>query len=90
MRVPGTRRQRKDAKRYTYNGKSQTLKEWSEELGITQNAIRIRMRQKLPPDLVFSPDRRIGEDYGSDMRKYFRKLEREAEIRKELKDDGRL
>lgn len=77
-----TRRQRRDAKKYTYNGKTQTVREWSEELGVTPKNIKRRMSQGRPPEEVFSPDMRIGNDYGADKRKYFRKLEREMNERK--------
>lgn len=77
-----TRKTRSDSKKYTYNGVTKPLREWSDELGITVKTIKRRLREGRPPDEVFSTDRRIGENYGADMRKYFRKLEREIEERK--------
>lgn len=82
------KRQRKDSKKYTYNGETHTLVEWSEILGVTWKQIRRRMREGRPPEEVFATDRRVGENYGADKKKYFRKLEREAEERywERLKD----
>ena len=76
-----TRKQRRDAKKYTHNGKTMTMKEWAEELGVTPKNIKRRLSQGRPPEEVFSPDMRIGKDYGAYKKSYFRKLEREAEER---------
>lgn len=83
-----TRKTRSDSKKYTYNGVTKPLREWSEELGVSVKTIKRRLREGRPPDEVFAQDRRIGNDYGSDMRKYFRKLEREAEERRWAKHDS--
>ncbi len=72
------RRQRNDSKLYTFGGKTQTLREWAEELDITTSAIRKRMASGMPPEILFSKDRRIGENYGKHKQGYFRKLEREV------------
>ena len=82
------RRQRSDAKRYEYDGQNLTLKEWSELLGVDQNTIRIRMRQKRPPEEIFAPDLRMIEGVSEYKKKMYRKLEREAEERRWLEDDG--
>ena len=88
--MPGNRRQRKDSKILTYNGKSQTIKEWAAELGVTTKTILLRIQEKRPPDQIFSPDRRVSSEYGKDKERYFRQLEREADIRRELREEGKL
>lgn len=70
------RRQRNDSKQYSFGGRTQTLREWADELGITTSAIRKRMASGLHPEMIFSPDRRIGEHYGKHKSGYFRSLER--------------
>lgn len=73
------RKSRKDSKTYTYDGKTQTLKEWAEELGVTVSALRKRMASGVPPDKLFSTDRRVTTGEKRDLRKYIRKLEKEME-----------
>lgn len=75
------RKQRKDSKQYIYNGETHTLIEWSEILGVTTSAIRKRMQAGRPIDEVFSTDRRVVDGKKTDLKKYLRKLEREAEER---------
>lgn len=70
---------RKDSKLYTYDGKTMTIREWAVYLDVTLSAMRKRMRAKLPPEELFSPDRRVGDNYGKYKGKYYRKLEREVD-----------
>lgn len=73
------RRQRNDSKQYSFNGRTQTLREWADELGVTTSAIRKRMASGLPTETIFSPDRRISGNYGRHKSGYFRSLEREVD-----------
>ena len=77
----GSRKKRRDSKLYTYNGQTMTIREWANELGVTLSAMRKRAKAKLPPEEMFSPDRRVGNDYGKYKGKYYRKLEREVDKR---------
>lgn len=75
------RKQRSDSKIYTYNGDTHTLTEWAEILQITTSAIRKRMSAGKTVDEIFSTDRRVVDGKKTDLKKYLRKLEREAEDR---------
>jgi predicted transcriptional regulator len=53
-----TRQQQAENKRstqlLTYNGKTQTMKQWARELGIHPNTVSYRYHQGLPPeDILF-------------------------------------
>lgn len=72
------RQRRKDSKQYTYNGETHTLVEWAEILGVTTSAIRKRMQAGKPIEEVFSTDRRVVDGRKTDLKKYLRKLEKEA------------
>ena len=74
------RRKYASAKWYSYNGKTLTLEGWSEELGVTESAIRKRMQKGLPPEVIFSPDRRLADGVSEYKRKMFRQLEKEADM----------
>lgn len=77
-----TKRERIDAKVYEYGGKSQSARAWADELGITPKTIKRRLREGRPKDEVFSTDRRVNsERYGKYLKKYYNKLEREAELK---------
>ena len=79
--MPGPRKRRRDAKKYTFNGKTQTVYEWAEELGVTPKNIKRRLSQGRPTEEVFSTDLRVGDNYGKYKKAYFRRLEREADER---------
>jgi predicted transcriptional regulator len=49
-----TKKKTKNTILITYNNKTQTIKEWSEELGIPYSTIDRRLRAKLPPEQVLS------------------------------------
>lgn len=72
------RQRRKDSKQYEYNGETHTLVEWAEILGVTTSAIRKRMQAGKPIEEVFSTDRRVVDGRKTDLKKYLRKLEKEA------------
>ena len=64
-----------------------TLKEWSDELGVSRRTILRRIQSGLPPEEVFSTDRRVGDQYGKYLSSYFRKLEKEVDEREYGKDN---
>lgn len=39
----------------TYNGKTQSAKEWARELGVSRGTLRARIKKGYPPEKVFSP-----------------------------------
>lgn len=81
MRKTG-RRHRSDSKRYTYHGETHTVIEWSEILQVDPKTIKRRLREGRSPDEVFSADLRVTTGEKRELKKYIRKLEREAEERK--------
>lgn len=71
------RKQRRDTKFYTAHGKTQSLDDWANDLGVTVSTLRKRLAQGLPYEEVFVQDRRTRSDYkGSDKKRYFSELER--------------
>lgn len=50
-------KRKKCKKLYTYNGRTQSIQEWADELNLTVKGLRNRMSRKLPPEEIFSPSK---------------------------------
>ena len=50
-------KRKRPPKEYTYNGRTQTIQEWADELDLTPRTLRRRMLKKLPPNKIFAPNR---------------------------------
>lgn len=50
-------------KKYSFNGKTLSLREWSKETGVSTTVLYARIRRNLPPAKVFDP--KVGKPWGS-------------------------
>lgn len=51
-------KRKRPPKEYTYNGRTQTIQEWADELDIAPRTMCKRMYKKLPPEEIFAPRKR--------------------------------
>ena len=78
------RKRRSDSKKYTAHGKTLTIREWAEELGVTLSCLRKRLASGMTAEDAFTGDKRYPGGYiGSEKKRYFASLERK-EYEKEL------
>lgn len=79
---------RPDEKRYTAHGKTMTIKEWAEDLGVTVSCLRKRLASGMPYDKVFTPDKRAPGGYiGRAKRRRFSQIERQQKEKELNKED---
>ena len=82
------KKSRNDSKLYTAHGKTMTIREWADDLGVTLSCLRKRLASGMPYDKVFTPDKRAPGGYiGREKRRRFSQIEKQQKEKELNKED---